>query len=866
MKITTITLQNVRQFIDPVAISGIGGGLNVLTAANEAGKSTFFDALHAAFFASHRSFDKVVQGLVPNAGGSPSVMVDFESAGDVWRLEKSWGRKASEKAARLYRNGTLVAQAGEAEDQLAGVIGAQAQGGPAGLLWVRQGVVDMSEGGAEQVARRGIMDSVAGEVEAMTGGRRMEAALAAVRKALDAEITSRGPKKDSTYKARIDEVATLEEAQAALETSVRAQEDDLARRRKARAELAEISAPEIRQADEKAAATAAQALAVARAHADKIRTAAGTVDTLKARHDNAADRIDRLDRALGEASAARAALDAATTQVTQDRAEYEVADQRHETALAADTCAAKAASAASAALQQVLRAQGAEAARAERAALEKRLKLADETRYHIEALDAQIAQLLSADALRRLDALAGDVSVATRARDAAAASLTIHYAKGAEARITRGGQVVPPDTPHPLPDRAIFDIEGVGQLVFRPGEGGSADSLARAEAALSKALAETGHAELASARADATGRVTLEAQRRDLLADLKALAPDGLEALRATLARLPEPAGPDPDLPDLVTAEAEEVTAREARNGAKIALEAARQALSKARDALSRSEAALTAAQGRHTRAQAELSAFSDAAAALDEMRSLAQTLQAELAGATAELDALRREAPDLRAAEAADKRARSVIDTTRERSQALEIELARLDTAIGQRGSEGIEEELALTTERLLSARAALAAIEFDIKVNQRLLSALETARAGARDRHVAPVVKELVPLLRLIWPDASPVVDAETGMITRLTRREIEEEVDMLSGGTREQLSLLVRLAFARILAREGRAAPVILDDAIVYTDDDRIMQMFDALTLQAEDVQVIVLSCRQRAFRELGGTLLTISPAAG
>ena len=92
----------------------------------------------------------------------------------------------SEKAARLYRNGTLVAQAGEAEDQLAGVIGAQAQGGPAGLLWVRQGVVDMSEGGAEQVARRGIMDSVAGEVEAMTGGRRMEAALAAVRKALDA--------------------------------------------------------------------------------------------------------------------------------------------------------------------------------------------------------------------------------------------------------------------------------------------------------------------------------------------------------------------------------------------------------------------------------------------------------------------------------------------------------------------------------------------------------------------------------------------------------------------------------------------------------------------------------------------------------
>ena len=866
MKITAITLQNLRQFIDPVAISGIGGGLNVLTAANEAGKSTFFDALHAAFFANHRSFDKVVQGLVPNAGGSPAVTVDFENGGDVWRLEKSWGRKASEKVARLFRNGTLVAQAGEAEDLLAGLIGAQAQGGPAGLLWVRQGVVEMSEGGAEQVARRGIMDSVAGEVEAMTGGRRMETALAAVRKALDAEITSRGPKKDSTYKARIDEVATLEEAQVRLEASVRAQEDDLARRRKARAELAEISAPEIRQADEKTAAAAAQALVAARAHADKIRAAAGAVETLLAKRDNVADRIDRLDRALGEAGEAAAALDAARTQVTQDRASHDDADKRHEAALAADAGAGKAISAASATLQKVLRAQGAEAARAERAALEKRLKSAEEIRDKVESLGAQIAPLLSAEVLQRLEALAGDVSLATRARDAAAASLTIHYAKESEARITRDGQIVPPDMPQPLPERATFDIEGVGQLVFRPGEGGGADSLAKAEAALSEALAATGQADLAAARADATRRVTLETQKRDLLADLKALAPDGLEALRADLARLPKPAGPDPDLPDLAAAEAGEATAREAQSSAGVALDAARQALSKARDALSRSEAAFTAAQGRHDRALAELSAYPDAELALEEMQGLAKTLQSDLDQAAAMLDTLQRDAPDLRAAEAADKRARSVIETTRERSQALEIELARLDTAIGQRGSEGIEEELALTTERLSAARAALAAIEFDIKVNQRLLSALETARARARDRHVAPVVKELVPLLRLIWPDATPVVDAETGMITRLTRREIEEEVDMLSGGTREQLSLLVRLAFARILAREGRAAPVILDDAIVYTDDDRITQMFDALTLQAEDVQVIVLSCRQRAFRELGGTLLTISPADG
>ncbi|MEY3307905.1 MAG: hypothetical protein RLZZ413_1943, partial [Pseudomonadota bacterium] len=69
----------------------------------------------------------------------------------------------------------------------------------------------------------------------------------------------------------------------------------------------------------------------------------------------------------------------------------------------------------------------------------------------------------------------------------------------------------------------------------------------------------------------------------------------------------------------------------------------------------------------------------------------------------------------------------------------------------------------------------------------------------------------------------------------------------------------ALLVRLAFARLLARTGRHAPVILDDALVYTDDDRIERMFDALHGQAADLQIIVFSCRQRAFRDLGGTKL-------
>ena len=87
-------------------------------------------------------------------------------------------------------------------------------------------------------------------------------------------------------------------------------------------------------------------------------------------------------------------------------------------------------------------------------------------------------------------------------------------------------------------------------------------------------------------------------------------------------------------------------------------------------------------------------------------------------------------------------------------------------------------------------------------------------------------------------------------------LTRNGQQEALDILSGGTREQVAILTRLAFARLFAAAGRPVPVILDDALVHSDDDRIEAMFDALHRTARDQQILVLTCRQRAFAALGG----------
>ena len=92
-------------------------------------------------------------------------------------------------------------------------------------------------------------------------------------------------------------------------------------------------------------------------------------------------------------------------------------------------------------------------------------------------------------------------------------------------------------------------------------------------------------------------------------------------------------------------------------------------------------------------------------------------------------------------------------------------------------------------------------------------------------------------------------------------MTDRGAVESFTSLSAGTQEQLAVLTRLAFAELLLDQGRPATVILDDALVFSDDDRIERMFDILTRAGEKVQIIVLTCRQRLFARLGAPTLQI-----
>jgi uncharacterized protein YhaN len=79
----------------------------------------------------------------------------------------------------------------------------------------------------------------------------------------------------------------------------------------------------------------------------------------------------------------------------------------------------------------------------------------------------------------------------------------------------------------------------------------------------------------------------------------------------------------------------------------------------------------------------------------------------------------------------------------------------------------------------------------------------------------------------------------------------------------GTQEQIAVLIRLAFAEMLVEQGHPATVILDDALVFSDDRRMQRMFDILKMAARNVQVLILTCREQLFEEIGRRVFSRIP---
>jgi hypothetical protein len=163
---------------------------------------------------------------------------------------------------------------------------------------------------------------------------------------------------------------------------------------------------------------------------------------------------------------------------------------------------------------------------------------------------------------------------------------------------------------------------------------------------------------------------------------------------------------------------------------------------------------------------------------------------------------------------------------------------------------------------ELLAAADRSLAEVsEADQRLRGRALAAkllfevLSAARMEARRNYVEPLCREVERLGRIVF-GSTLMVDIDPSTL-QIIRRHLEGKWltwDQLSTGAREQLGILSRIACAALVTADG-GAPLIIDDALGYSDEDRLERMGAVLNAAGRTMQVIVLTCAPARFRRIG-----------
>lgn len=887
MKLRSLSVNQFRKFTAPTRLENLGDGLNLVIGPNEMGKSTLLAALRAVLFERHGSRAGVIRSFRNDrSGNAPVVEARFEIDGGEYTIAK---RFLSSPYARLECPDGVTLEGGGAEAELRELLGFSESGargaddesvGMWGLLWVQQG---RSFGAPElsDSARSNLGSALESEVGEVLGGRRGREMPQIIEQQLGEWLSAARRQPRGEYREALDERSALEEQLAELQLRRGELSETLTALEQAEQRAERLASGEQDAWDHEQLQGARAALQREIELASRIAEAETTLELRRRTHDEAL-------RTAAERTAQRDHLATEEEALTRDRsalAEIEAADRdviaqleqlgerRRETA-DADARA----QAADARCRDIISAIG-DAQQIERlaaardTALEAEHQLS-EARRQVEALavTAELVERIRRQErrLQRTEAQIG--AVATRISfdipPDRADDITVDGALLAQLH----GAV---DAVEPL----TIAIPERGRIVVQPNIENSGDLLrerAEATAALQAALGEAGAASLADAEAELRRRERLEGAMQLAQERLAGHAPQGVAALVDQLAGRRQrldglTAALELDaLPPSADAEADAQRAREELADARQAAQLARDAyderdrsLAEHRQQLSDLRAAVRQADEQITRLRKELDLAVEEASD-DQLAATIAGAARRVAEQEQVIVELRRGRPEnaRELAEARIERLERVIEQRRQDRSAVQAEISGLQQRLEVQEAAGIDEELALAERRREQTEARVARMERRIAVHELALGALQEAERQARERYLAPVRDRVRPYLQMLFPDAALDMDEDL-QVTGISRTaNHSESFELLSMGTQEQLAVLIRLAFAELLAEQGQPAAVILDDALVFSDDQRMQTMFDILNVAARRVQIIIFTCRGQLFEGLGAKRLELS----
>ena len=389
---------------------------------------------------------------------------------------------------------------------------------------------------------------------------------------------------------------------------------------------------------------------------------------------------------------------------------------------------------------------------------------------------------------------------------------------------------------------------------------------AAAQQELTAALAAADVVDLAAARSADRRRRELQGSRDQLTATVAGLCGDEpIDELRSRLAQLRagQPDQPDPVAPDIAAARAELDAAEAARSAATAESEARRQKAVAADARLAELSTCATVLQNKVETQRSELDAATDRlaqerssvsdenlAAATDAGRQAVDNaerrvieLAGELAGA----------APEAVADELAA--ATEAAESLRDRYEDAARALREISIELSVFGSEGRQGKLDAAETDREHAASRHARVGGRARAAQLLRSVMTRHRDSTRQRYVEPYRAELQRLGRPVFGPTFEV-DIDTDLCIRSrTLDGITVPYESLSGGAKEQLGILARLAGAALVTKED-TVPVVVDDALGFTDPDRLARMGQVFDSVGEHGQVIVLTCSPERYDGVKG----------
>ncbi|MCQ8185467.1 AAA family ATPase [Parvularcula maris] len=856
MRFSSIKLQHVGRFGEEgVALEGLSPGLNLLCEPNEFGKSTIFEALSQALFVKDNANSAVSNALRPQGSDAdPYIEVAFDTGGEAYRLAKRFAKGRKDSLTRL-ETGVSTWLADEAQQKLWQLVGAEASGkGAPGLLWLKQGSsLDGALGSkADFLSKddsRTVSQLLVGEVEDASGTGAASRVEELGRKELGELEQPKKQEPRKELKAAIERVADLTAKRDQLAARLRESEELRSKLTELRATLRSLDDPEDRKADE---ADLAEAKEQAQ-EGQKLKAELGHTEELlrrdqaeKARLEEEIEQFDAEQKAAKNLRSTQSMAAGQVQKLTEDigTTETELAAQEERR-----TTADKKVQQTNTGLQEWATFVSLAETRRGAAERSERLAKAQFVEKDLSALPPRAAAF-DLPALRKAAERLARVEAKLEAE---APRLEVISGEG----VNLDGMALNQGELRTVTGEGRIEAGGAVMRLHVSQKAALRQEYAEAGNALSTLLDTAECKSLAEAEAKAEQQRTAEQKRQALEASLTALAPEGLQALAARVeadraALSQAPAQPDTSKEELERGHADALDeAADAAGRIRALAEKLDGLKERRRDAQVEATTAMQALRS----LEARLGPEEDRPARQAKLQEKLDALGEKIAGGfyrKTEIDkALRR----VREAETRLARLTEAAAARAGRRESLLQNIASTETLLRERQAEGIEEQLGTAAGELELATEKRDALERR-RGGLKLLLGLLGEEAEERRRQVTgPVMRELLPMTERLFGESQLRFDDEWNPES-LERPGGSMRVAQLSAGTREQLGILSRLAFAKLMAARGEPVPVILDDALTYSDDRRAGVFFDILHEVAQETQIIVLSCHERLFRDFSG----------